>query len=445
MDTIWAPASGKGVAGVSVIRISGPAVRFVIETMCGSVPLPKQAAFKSIRRRDGEVIDRGLVLFFAGPASFTGEDVGEFQVHGSRAVLAALASELATFSGVRPAEAGEFARRAFFNGKMDLTEIEGLADLLAAETEAQRRQALAQTGGSLRILYEGWRGRLLRARALIEADLDFADEDDVPGSVVDQAMKEIEVLARDIDSHLKGCRRGERLRDGYQIVLLGAPNAGKSSLLNTLARRDVAIVTEEPGTTRDLLEVHLDLGGYPVTIVDTAGLREGGGSIEREGMRRAVDRGEAADLIFWLVAPDGDGEVLPDGVSSEASRVWRIDSKSDLGSGARSEVDDGRWSRRFSLSSRSGDGIEALLEHLRFRLESEMSGSGPAVPTRERHEFELVGCRGALREALNAGGYGLELSAEWLRRAGDHLGRLTGRIGVEEVLGEIFGSFCVGK
>lgn len=443
MDTIWAPASGKGVAGVAVIRISGPLTRFVIETMCGSVPLPKQAALKSIRGRDGLEIDRGLVLFFAGPGSFTGEDVGEFQVHGSRAVLAALAAEFVRFSGLRPAEAGEFARRSFLNGKMDLTEVEGLADLLAAETEAQRRQALAQAGGSLRTLYEGWRGRLLRARALIEADLDFADEEDIPGSVVDQAMEEIGRLSRDIDSHLKGSSRGERLREGFQIVLLGAPNAGKSSLLNALARRDVAIVTDEPGTTRDLLEVHLDLGGYAVTVVDTAGLREGGGSIEREGMRRAVDRGERADLIFWLVAPDGDDDSLPEEIRFDASRIWRIDSKSDLRLGVETESPDGVG--RFSLSSKTGDGIETLLDQLRLRLESEMTGSGDPVPTRARHEYELSSCLDALLGSREVGSFGLELTAECLRRAGDHLGRLTGVIGVEEMLGEIFGSFCVGK
>lgn len=443
MDTIWASASGKGVAGVSVVRFSGPLARFVIETMCGAVPEPKQARLKSIRGRDGKEIDRGLVLFFAGPGSFTGEDVGEFQVHGSRAVLAALAAEFAGFSGLRPAEAGEFARRAFLNGKMDLTEVEGLADLLAAETEAQRRQAIAQAGGALRTLYEGWRARLLRARALIEADLDFADEEDIPGSVVDQAMDEIAHLASDIDSHLKGSSRGERLREGYQIVLLGAPNAGKSSLLNALARRDVAIVTDEPGTTRDLLEVHLDLGGYPVTIVDTAGLREGGGAIEREGMRRAVDRGERADLVFWLVAPDGEEGQLPVELGADASRVWRIDSKSDLPSCGGGGL--GSWERRFSLSSTTGDGIETLLDELRYRLEGELNGTGDPVPTRARHEYELSGCFDALEAGRNLGSHGLELTADCLRRAGDHLGRLTGAIGVEEVLGEIFGSFCVGK
>ena len=443
MDTIWAPASGKGVAGVAVIRISGPLTRFVIETMCGSVPLAKRAVLKSIRGRDGQEIDRGLVLFFNRPGSFTGEDVGEFQVHGSRAVLTALASEFAGFPGLRPAEAGEFARRAFLNGKMDLTEVEGLADLLVAETEAQRRQALAQAGGSLRTLYDGWRGRLLRARALIEADLDFADEDDIPGSVVEEATAEIGRLAEDIHSHLKGSGRGERLREGLQIVLLGAPNAGKSSLLNVLARRDVAIVNDEPGTTRDLLEVHLDLGGYPVTIVDTAGLREGGGSIEREGMRRAIDRGEHADLVFWLVAPDGVADRLPEGIRVGVSKVWRIDSKSDL----RPTADRGEAfaGQRFSLSSRTGEGIETLLEQLRIWLESEMIGCGDPVPTRARHEYELSACLDALHAGRNLRSQGLELTAECLRRAGDHLGRLTGVIGVEEVLGEIFGSFCVGK
>ncbi len=443
MDSIWAPASGKGIAGVSVVRLSGPDVRVVVETMCGRVPEPGHAELRSIRKRDGEVIDRGLVLFFESPRSFTGEDVVEFQVHGSRAILSVLGHEFGRFEGLRPAEPGEFARRAFLNGKMDLTEVEGLADLLAAETEVQRRQALAQSGGALRAIYDGWRKRLLRARALLEADLDFADEEDIPGSVADAAFEEIASLIGEIDSHLKGSRRGERTRDGYQIVLLGSPNAGKSSLLNALARRDVAIVTDEAGTTRDLLEVHLDLGGYPVTIVDTAGLREGGGAVEREGMRRAVLRGEKADLVLRLSARDDPARNRRMDFPEFDCPVWEIDSKSDLDDGGvRGE---GGGATRFSLSVKTGEGIEALLDGIRARLDIDIGNSGCGVPTRERHIVELNRCRDDLAMALAERTNGLEIVAERLRSAGVHLGRLTGSIGVEEILGEIFSSFCVGK
>lgn len=443
MDSIWAQASGKGIAGIAIIRLSGPAVRVVVETMCGRVPPPNQAELRSIRKRDGEVIDRGLVLFFEGPKSFTGEDVVEFHVHGGRAISAALGSEFARFPDLRPAEPGEFARRAFLNGKMDLTEVEGLADLLAAETEVQRRQALAQSGGVLRTLYDGWRQRLVRARAFLEADLDFAEEEDIPGSVADGAFEEIGSLIAEIDSHLKGSLRGERTRDGYQIVLLGAPNAGKSSLLNALARRDVAIVTDEAGTTRDLLEVHLDLGGYPVTVVDTAGLREGGGAVEREGMRRAVQRGSRADLVLRLVARDdpaeGDGTSFPD----FECPVWWIDSKADLAACANgTRGGDGPC---FSLSVKSGKGIEALLDAIETQLEIDIGNFGATYPSRERHALELNRCRDDLQAALIERPLGLEIVAERLRSAGDHVGRLTGAIGVEEILGEIFSSFCVGK
>ena len=284
---------------MAVIRISGPGVRFGLETLIGSVPEPRRATLRSIGRGSAKPIDRGLVLFFPAPESFTGEDVAELHVHGGRAVVAAVLAELAGFAGFRPAEAGEFTRRAFLNGRMDLTEVEGLADLIAAETEAQRRQAVRQAGGALRVLYDGWRERLVRARALIEAELDFADEDDIPASVSGGAFAEARAVGQEIAAHLAD-RRGERLREGAEVVVLGPPNAGKSSLINAIAQRDVAIVAPEPGTTRDLIEVRLDLGGYPVTLVDTAGLRDAAGEVEREGIRRARVRAEGADVVLWL-------------------------------------------------------------------------------------------------------------------------------------------------
>ena len=299
-DTIFALSSGPVPAGVAVIRASGPGVRFGLETLVGSLPQPRQAAVRAIRRRNGELLDRGLVLFFAAPASFTGQDVAELQVHGGRAVVAAILNALSDLPGFRPAEPGEFTRRAFENGKAELTEVEGLADLIAAETEAQRRQALDQASGSLARLLEGWRGRLVRARALLEAGLDFVDEEDVDPMVLAASRREAALLAREMGDVIAAGDWGERVRRGFEVVLLGAPNVGKSSLLNALARREAAIVTEEPGTTRDMIEVAIEIAGHAVTLVDTAGLRDAESAVEREGIRRARRRGDAADLVLLL-------------------------------------------------------------------------------------------------------------------------------------------------
>lgn len=456
MDTIYAVSSGRLPSGVAVVRISGPQCRFVTETMCGTLPPARVAHLIPIRDRNETVIDRGLVLWFPGPASFTGEDVAEFHLHGSRAVVAALGRALATFVGVREAEAGEFTRRAFINGKMDLTEVEGLADLLVAETEAQRQQALAQTAGSLRNLYDGWRTRLIRARALLEADLDFADEEDVPGSAVEDAFGEVGRLTTEIRRHLDDGHRGERLRDGFQVVLLGAPNAGKSSLLNALARRDVAIVADEAGTTRDIIELHLDIAGLPVTLVDTAGLREGGGRVEREGMRRALDRSARADLILWLVAPDiGDDRFVPSLENNSA--VWRIDTKCDLYEtrDAAREVlrapETESFSKRFCVSATTGAGLDILEGALAGAFRGEVremaarTGDGCLGPTRDRHRAGLSETLRHLDRAMAIREIGLELAAESLRSAADSLGRITGRIDVEDLLDVIFRDFCIGK
>lgn len=442
MSTIYAMASGGCPSGVAVLRISGPKSRIVLETMVGGCP-PRRASLRSIRGRDGEEIDRGLVLWFPAPGSFTGEDTIEFQVHGSRAVVKALSATLGSFDGVRPAEAGEFTRRAFLGGRIDLTEAEGLADLLAAETEAQRRQAAAQSAGTLRRLYEGWRETLIEARALIEADLDFADEEDVPGSVIDSAMRRIDELRAAVRAHLSDGHRGERLRHGFQAVILGPPNAGKSSLLNALARRDVAIVADEAGTTRDLLEVHLDLGGYPVTLVDTAGLREAGGAVEREGMRRALERGERADLVLWLQAPDVAASAPP---RVGDCPVWRVDGKGDLGVAVQADAStDGGISRRFGISARSGEGLDALVAGLAEAAALGLgSRDGGPVPTRERHRALLESLARQLEEAIRHRNEP-ELAAERLRLGSDDLGRLTGRIDVEDLLDHIFGAFCIGK
>ncbi|WP_428673714.1 tRNA uridine-5-carboxymethylaminomethyl(34) synthesis GTPase MnmE, partial [Roseibium sp.] len=334
-DTIYALSSGAVPSGVAVIRVSGPRTREIVASLGGRVPDPRKAMLSRLRHpRTGDVLDEAVVLYFQGPASFTGEDVAEFQCHGGRAVVSSLLEVLGSFEGCRPAEAGEFTRRAFDRGRMDLTEVEGLADLIAAETESQRKQAMRQMGGALGQLYEDWRKRLIHMRAMIEADFDFADEEDVPGSVAEEVWSEAVKLHAEIADHLERSKSGERLRSGLQVVLMGAPNAGKSSLLNAIAGRDVAIVTEEAGTTRDVIEVHLDLGGYPVTLVDTAGLRQTEGIVEREGIRRAEERGRAADLVLWAVEPDGveldDQDAgLPVDLRSSVP-VWTVRTKADL-------------------------------------------------------------------------------------------------------------------
>jgi tRNA modification GTPase len=438
-DTIFALSSGAPPAGVALVRLSGSGVRFGLETVAGSVPAARHATLAAIRSRDGELLDRGLVLFFPGPDSFTGEDVAELHLHGGRAVVQAVLAELAALPGFRPALAGEFTRRAFQNRKVDLTQVEGLADLVAAETEAQRRQALRQASGDLGRLYEGWRERLVRARALLEAELDFADEDDVPGSVTVQAWDIVRGLLQEIVNHVDD-RRGERLRDGAEIVILGPPNAGKSSLVNAIARRDVAIVTPEAGTTRDLIEVRVDLGGYAATLVDTAGLREAEGLVEREGIRRAEARAVDADIVLWLsdvTAKNGGRPALPGAI--------RVGTKIDL-IGIDSDADRSRFPGfDFLVSAETGQGIDALLAALTDRLAVNVGLDEPPLVTRARHRAALLACRGALLAALSDDGRPLELRAEDLRVAGDALARITGRIDVEDMLDVIFRDFCIGK
>jgi tRNA modification GTPase len=391
-----------------------------------------------VRTGDGWIIDRALVLFFPGPASFTGEDVAELHLHGGRAVVAAALAALAALPGFRPAEAGEFTRRAFANQRLDLTQVEGLADLIAAETEVQRRQALLQADGALGRQYEAWRGALIHARALIEAELDFADEADVPESVSVQSWDIVRVLEKEIVNHIAD-RRGERLRDGAEIVILGPPNAGKSSLLNAIAKREVAIVTPEPGTTRDLIEVKLDLGGYPVTIVDTAGLRQAEGLVEREGIRRAEARAARADVALWLVDMTVSEPVPPPlpGMLAVATKLDKIDSATERN----------LLSSRFdaAVSSVTGDGVNDLLALLSNRISAGAAPAESALITRARHRAALEDCLIAVRAALDGSANPIELRAEELRRAGDALARVTGRIDVEDMLDVIFREFCIGK
>lgn len=429
--TIVALSSAAGRAGVAVVRISGARVRFVIETIAGSVPQPRLACLRQFRDGAGEIIDRGLLLFFPAPASFTGEDVAELQVHGSRAVLARLLAALTALPGVRLAEAGEFTRRAFEAGKLDLAAVEGLADLIDSETEWQRRQALRQMEGALGGLAAGWRRRLTEAMALFEAEIDFSDEGDVSGPIVAQALAVVAAVAAELRQALGGFDMGERVRDGFAVVLAGPPNSGKSSLLNMLARREVAIVSPVAGTTRDAIEVRLDLGGLPVSLIDTAGLRESVDPIEAEGVRRARALVERADLVLSLRAIDS----APDRIVHDATSL-AIATKSDLhGTVLANEL---------AVSVRSGAGIDALLAAIVARL-GPVAGSEPALLTRERHRVAVTDALVALERALAASHGQAELLAEEVRLAVRALERLVGRIDVEDVLDQLFAGFCIGK
>lgn len=434
-DTILILSSGRLPSGVAVVRISGPRVRFVLETIVGAVPPPRNAAYKLFRSRNGDPIDRGLVLFFPGPNSFTGEDCAEFHLHGGKAVVEKLLTELSELAGCRIAEAGEFTRRAFSNGKMDLTIAEGLADLIAAETEGQRRLALQVASGTQHELYTEWRQRLLRARAFIEAELDFADESDVPGSVSEQVWQSLALLKSEIENHIASGKRASMLRDGLHVVIVGAPNAGKSSLLNFLAGREVAIISEEAGTTRDLLEVKLDLGGIPVYVTDTAGLRETESVIEKIGIERARARMANADLVLVL---EDMNDPIPIATEETSAALWTVGTKADLNDTSSSD-----WTYR--ISTKSGEGLDRLLSDLQAFAEAQIGQIEDAVPTRQRHINLLRSTVTEIDRALAGTHLPLELRAENMRLASQYLGRITGDVDVEEILDVIFSQFCIGK
>ena len=447
-DTIVALASGAGRAAVAVVRMSGPRTPALLEALCGGVPPARHATLRALHDpRDGALIDRGLVLWFPRPSSFTGEDMAELQVHGSRAVVQAVLGAVLSLEGTRLAEPGEFARRAFENGKLDLTEVEGLADLVQAETEAQRRQALAQAEGALRRLYDTWRAELLKAQALMEAGLDFADEADVATDVSVKADAIVRDLLAAISAHLAD-RRGERLRDGVRVVIAGPPNVGKSSLLNALARRDVAIVSEEAGTTRDVIEVHLDLAGIPVILTDTAGIREAQGRVEAAGITRALARVEDADIVLWLADATDPAHAATERLRANKSRDAQtcaveiaVMNKLDLARDASAALP----GDALAVSAKTGEGLDRLVARLEAEAEAAAGqGAGAPLMTRARHRAELEAALAALRR-FGDKSLSPELKAEELRLAGHHLGRLTGRIDVEEVLGAIFAEFCIGK
>lgn len=433
-DTIFALSSGKLPSGIAVVRISGPGCKAAIQAFGSKLPTPRRAVVRALMTADGELLDQALVLFFEGPASATGEDCLELHLHGGRAVVSKALEILASVPGLRLAESGEFTRRAFLNGKMDLVEAESLGDLIAAETEAQRRFAVLNSGTLQSQLYAGWRERLLHARAMIEAELDFADEADVPGSVSTSVWADVAELIKEMRQHLHGFSKAEILREGYRVVLVGAPNAGKSSLMNALARRDVAIVSDEAGTTRDVLEVTLDLDGYKVVLLDTAGLRDEATGVEAIGISRTREQIDLANLVIHLTPVDGaTSEVVG---ALEGAEVLPLVSKIDL----RAAGDD----RRQGISVVTGEGLEQLLSEIGSRAKNAASFDHDVLPSRQRHVSLIGAGLKELEESLDES-VPLELRAESLRRAEMSIGRVIGRVDVEDLLGSIFSKFCVGK
>jgi len=445
-QTIYALASGKGRSGVAIIRVSGSGASAAIAALAGDQPRPRMAVHRELRASgSGDLLDQGLVIWFPGPHSFTGEDVAEFHVHGSPAGVASVLRELGEMPGLRPAEAGEFTRRAFGNGRLDLVEVEGLADLIDAETEAQRKQAVRQFSGSATERYEEWRAELLHCLAYFEAEIDFADEADVPDDVSRGMQQKLGALKTSIEARLDDGRRGERLRDGLRVVIAGRPNVGKSSLMNVLAERDVAIVSEQAGTTRDVIEVHLDLKGYPVMLADTAGLREAEDVVERAGVERTRHRVGDADLVLWVTEPGEDDDVPEDdGISG--AEVLSVLNKCDLGGGAELSRDALPGTRgRVLVSAKTGAGIGELVDALSAWAQACFSGTEEPLITRERHRKALIDCRRHLDAALEGWDGEAELVAEDLRMAARALGRVTGRVDVEDLLDVIFRDFCIGK
>lgn len=432
--TIFAPATASGKAGVAVIRVSGPQALEAVKKMTAiKTPVPRKAMFSEIHTPDGTAVDNGLVLYFPRPNSFTGEDVVEFQTHGGRAIISAVLSGLAQINGFRPAGRGEFTRRAVENGKMDLTAAEGLADLVDAETEQQRKQALRQMGGALAKIYEDWHDRLLHVLAWMEAYIDFPEEE-IPENVSADVRGKIAGLMSEIQVHLNDGRRGEKLRDGFQIAIIGAPNAGKSSLMNRLAQRDVAIVSSTAGTTRDIIEVRLDINGYPVIVADTAGLRDTDEEIEAEGVRRAKARAEEADLVLWLSdALKGKNNTETEKIDSE--KIFCIMNKADQ---AEPQNDDNIW-----ISAKTGQGIDVLLDRIGRFVEEKMALREEPSLTRLRHRKALEECLQCLNSSLKAPE--IELMTEDLRMAMRSLGKITGQVQVEKLLDVIFKDFCIGK
>ncbi|XP_033820958.1 tRNA modification GTPase GTPBP3, mitochondrial [Periophthalmus magnuspinnatus] len=470
-ETIFALSSGHGRCGVAVVRVSGPASLSALRSMAGlkhTPPPPRTALLRSITDpRTKEVLDRGLVLWFPGPHSFTGEDSAEFHIHGGPAVVAAVLQALGNVAGMRPAEAGEFTRRAFQAGKLGLTEVEGLGDLIHAETEAQRRQALRQMSGDLGRLYQDWSSRLKRNLAHVEAFIDFSEDELIEEGVLDQVDQSISELQSEVEHHLQDERRGERLRSGVHVVIAGATNAGKSSLLNTLCQRPAAIVSPIAGTTRDVVDTALDIGGFPVVLSDTAGLRDSADLVEREGVRRARQRVEQADVTLVVVdcaqipldqptvsfLRDHIKTVLPSQDPSHTEQCIVVLNKLDLLTEQRRQrlrSDLSSWTAPPSVccvSCLTEEGLQHFLSQLQLRVQQlcgdPLSG-GPSL-TQARHRSHLQLCVSALKQFRRYRDSDLALAAEGVRLALTCIGRITGRVGPEEILDIIFKDFCIGK
>ena len=440
-QTIFALSSGRPPSAIALVRVSGPQAGKIVTALAGKLPPPRMAARALLRDVGQRPIDDVVVLWFPGPASATGEDVAEFHVHGGRAVLAALFAALSAFEDVRPAEPGEFTRRAFENGKLDLTEAEGLDDLIHADTDRQRRQALRQLKGLLGDRARDWRAQIIEASALIEAGIDFSDEGDVPAELIAPALAKVKALLTEIEEVLAGQGRSERLRDGLVVAIAGPPNVGKSTLMNQLARREVAIVSPHAGTTRDVIEVQLDLDGYPVTVIDTAGIRETDDPVEQEGVRRARARAADADLVLWLsdspqVAID-QGGVAP---------IWTVRNKIDLEEAGRSLAEAVMPGQGiFQISASRGDGVPELIAALVGFAQRYFGGAEGGLISRTRQRKLLQETVASLQRCISVIGQGEELAAEELRAAAHSLGRLLGRVDVEDILDVIFREFCIGK
>jgi tRNA modification GTPase len=459
-QTIFAVSSGRPPSAISIVRVSGPQAGAALTLLAGKIPVPRMATRALLRDRDRQPIDDAVTLWFPGPASATGEDVAEFHVHGGRAVLAALFAALSDFDNTRAAEPGEFTRRAFENGKLDLTEAEGLDDLIHADTHRQRRQALRQLKGLLGDRARDWRAQVIEASALIEAGIDFSDEADVPAELIAPALKKIKTLLGEIQQVLAAQGHSERLREGLVVAIAGPPNVGKSTLMNQLARREVAIVSPHAGTTRDVIEVQLDLDGYPVTVIDTAGIRETADPVEQEGVRRARARAAEADLVLWLVDAHGEKK-LEKSLEQGAAPAWVVRNKIDLDAvetdAASLKLDPVNFGQPggalrqtqrhtdFEISARRGDGVLELIAALIAFAQNYFGAGEGGLISRERQRKLLQETAVSLQRSLSAILEGEELAAEDLRMAARSLGRLLGRVDVEDVLDVIFREFCIGK
>jgi tRNA modification GTPase len=435
-QTIFALSSGRPPSAIAIVRVSGPAAGAAVKLLARKIPPPRAAIRALLRDACGQPIDDAIVLWFPEPASATGEDVAEFHVHGGRAVLASLFAALSVVANVRAAEPGEFTRRAFENGKLDLTEAEGLDDLIHADTDRQRRQALRQLKGLLGDKARNWRAQIIEASALIEAGIDFSDEGDVPAELMAPALAKVKALLGEITEVLAAQGRTERLRDGLVVAIAGPPNVGKSTLMNQLARREVAIVSPHAGTTRDIIEVQLDLDGYPVTVIDTAGIRETDDPVEQEGVRRARARAAEADLVLWLA--DTVDAKPP---ASNDAPTWMVRNKIDVGSPDALKRDEAM----FAIAASRGDGLAELIAALVGYAQEFFGSTEAGLIGRQRQRDLLQQAAASLQRSIDVVGDGEELAAEDLRAAAYALGRLLGQVDVEDILDVIFREFCIGK